>query len=138
MTKDRSDAARAGIVRGLIVAGGLLGAAVAIRLLTPAHLGAASAHRVMGVLMGAVVVLYANAVPKALTPLVRMRCDPGVEQALRRFTGWSLTLGGVAYVAVWAIAPLAYANLLAASLLGTALLLVVLRVALTLAGRPRS
>ena len=122
--------------RGLIVAGVLLGVAAGLKLLSPGHLSPEAAHRILGVLLGAVVVVYANAVPKALSPLMQMRCDPVAEQAIRRFTGWSLVLGGAAYSGVWAIAPLAYANLLAASLLGSTVLLVVLRLARS--GRSRS
>jgi hypothetical protein len=58
-----------------------------------------------------------------------MRGDPVAEQAMRRFTGWSLVLGGTAYAVAWVIAPLENANVLSASLLGAALLLVVARFA---------
>jgi hypothetical protein len=47
--------------------------------------------------MGAVVVICANAVPKVLTPLIQSRCDPIAHQAIRRFTGWSLVIGGAAW-----------------------------------------
>ena len=137
MTSHRSRAARPEITRGLIVAGVLLAATVVIRLLSPAHLDPGVARRLLGILLGAVVVGYANGVPKALSPLMRMRCDPAAEQALRRFTGWSLALGGTAYAAAWAIAPLTHANLIGASLLGTAVLLVLVRIALAGPGRSR-
>ena len=42
----------------------------------------------MGLLMGPSSGL-ARTLPKSLTPLVQMRCDPAAEQALRRFAGWS-------------------------------------------------
>lgn len=129
MTDDRARASRAAILRGLLVAGALLGAAAALGRLGPAQLGPGTARRLLGVLLGAVVIGYANAVPKALPSLLRMRCDPAADQALRRFTGWSLVLGGVGYALAWAVAPLAHANLLAAALLGTAVLAVVLRLA---------
>jgi hypothetical protein len=137
MTTDRSQASRAAISRALIVAGGLIGITMGLKLLAPAHLSQDTARRILGVLLGAVVVVYANAIPKALSPLVQMLCEPATEQALRRFTGWSLVLGGAAYAVAWAVAPLTYANVLATSLLGTALLLVVLRFARALPSRPR-
>jgi hypothetical protein len=130
--KGRSQTSHAALFRGLVVASGLLGITVVLKLLSPAHLGTDTARRILGVLMGAVVVIYANAVPKTLSPLLQLRCDPAVEQALRRFTGWSLVLGGAAYALAWAIAPLTYANILAAALLGTAVLLVVFRLALAI------
>ncbi len=129
MTTDRSQRSRAAISRALITAGVLLGVSLALALLSPAHLSEGSARRMLGVLLGAVVVIYANAVPKALSPLLQLRCDPAAEQAMRRFTGWSLVLGGAAYAVAWVIAPLANANALSASLLGASLLLVVARLA---------
>lgn len=118
------------LTRGLIVAGLFLGAVAAIRLLSPEHLSHDLGQRLLGVMMGLVVALYANAVPKALSPLILMRCDPAAEQAMRRFTGWSLTLGGAAYAVTWLIAPVPIAKVLSTSLLGVALLLVVARIAL--------
>jgi len=138
MITDRSRTSRAPIGRALLVAAALLGATVALKRLAPTHLGPDTARRLLGVLLGAVVVGYANAVPKALPPFLRMRCEPVAEQAMRRFTGWSLALGGAGYAGAWAIAPLAYANVLAATLLGTALLLVVLRLTRVTSPRPRS
>lgn len=137
MTTVRSQASRAAMSRGLIVAGGLLGVSMTLQRLSPEHLSSESARRMMGVLLGAVVVVYANAVPKALTPLLRLHCDPAAEQAMRRFTGWSLVLGGAAYAVAWVMAPLEYANVLSAGLLGAALLLVVVRLAWGMPSGPR-
>lgn len=129
MTTDPSRASRAAIVRALLVAGALIGASALLAYLSPEHIGAEAARRTLGVLMGAVVMLAANAVPKTLPPFGGTRREPAAEQALRRFAGWTLVLGGAAFVLAWAVAPLAYANLLAASGLGSALLVLVVRVA---------
>jgi hypothetical protein len=118
------------LTRGLIVAAVFLGLAAAIRLLSPEHLSHDLGQRLLGVTMGLVVAFYANAVPKALSPLILMRCDPAAEQAMRRFTGWCLALGGAAYAVTWLIAPVPIAKIVATSLLGAALLLVVARIAL--------
>lgn len=138
MTTNRSEASRVSISRGLIVAGLLLGVSLALKLLSPDHLSPELARRLLGVLIGAVVVVYANAVPKALTPLIQMRCDPAAEQATRRFSSWSLALGGAAYVVAWLIAPFESANVLAASLLGAALLLGGVRLTWAMAGGSRA
>jgi hypothetical protein len=137
VTTNRSQASRADIARGLIVAAVLLGVSMALKLLSPEHLSAEFVDRMMGVLLGAMVVVFANAVPKALSPLLQQRCDPAAEQAMRRFTGWSLVLGGAAYAVAWVIAPLEHANVLSAGLLGAALLLVVVRLAWGMANGPR-
>jgi hypothetical protein len=115
------------LVRGLSAAALLLAAAAAIKLLLPTVLGAGPAQRLVGVLLGAVVVVFANAVPKTLTALSKLHCDPASEQAMRRFVGWSLTLGGVGYLLSWLLAPLESANLTGGVLLGTAFLVAVAR-----------
>ncbi len=123
MTTDRVPVSGRPIARALLIAGVVLASALVISWLTPEYLSEAVARRLMGVLLAAVVVLYANAAPKALTPLVHLRLDPVEEQAMRRFAGWSLTLGGLGYAAAWILAPLDSANLLAGLALGASVLL---------------
>ncbi len=125
MTTNQSRATPNPIARGLILAGLILLAAVALRLLSPDYLRADLASRSMGALLGLVVVIYANAVPKTLSPWVELRCGARLEQAMRRFSGWTLTLGGMAYAAMWLFAPVEFANLAAAVSLGAAFLLVI-------------
>lgn len=127
MTTTPSHTSPFSISRSLLLAGLLLGVALALRLLSPAYMNPDIARRTMGVLMGAVVVVYANAVPKVLSPLTLMHCDPLTEQSLRRFAGWSLAFGGLAYATMWAIAPLKNASVLAAWFLGATVLLVIVR-----------
>ena len=122
-----SRTSRSAISRALLIAGLMLTAAVVLRLLAPDQISPELARRLLGVLLGLVVAGYANLVPKALAALTRMRCDPAADQAVRRFTGWSLALGGVAYAVTWAVAPLALAAVIAGGFLGGALLLVILR-----------
>jgi len=128
MTTNPCQTSRVSISRGLMVAGVLLGVSFALKRLSPDHISPELSHRLLGVLMGAVVVVYANAVPKTLSPLIQMRCNPVAEQAMRRFTGWSLVVGGAAYAVASLIAPLDKADLLAVTLLGAATLLAVARV----------
>lgn len=137
MTTNQPQTNRDSIWRALLVAGLLMGSTLAISLLSPGYLSPEFARRLTGVLMGAVVIYYANAVPKALVPLMKMRGDPVAEQALRRFAGWSLTLGGVGYAVAWAIAPIAHASTLSITLLATALLLAIARWVRASAGSTR-
>lgn len=115
------------ILRALLVAALILAAAVALRWLTPEYLSEEMRRRFTQVLIGSLVIFYANAVPKALTSLRTMRCDPAKEQAVRRFSGWALVLGGLAYVLVWLLAPLDIASPLATGLLGLSVLTVIVR-----------
>jgi hypothetical protein len=122
---DRSHGSRFSLSRALLTAGLVLGGAVALKLLSPGPLGAELAGRLLGVLIGAAVILHANEVPKALAPLAGRSCDPIAEQATRRLVGWSLTLGGAGYVLASLIAPAQHATLLASTLLGASVVLVV-------------
>lgn len=108
---------------GRALAGALfiLGAAALLAWASPQHLSAEWAERLLGVLLGAVVVVYANAVPKTLARLAGTRRTPAQEQAARRFAGWSMVLGGLAYMLASLLAPLSHASAIGGGLLGLAL-----------------
>ncbi len=80
--------------------------------------------RLIGMLMGSVVLVSANAIPKRLVPLARLSCDPAREQTLRRFGGRVLVLGGLGYTLAYALAPIAIDSTLAICLLAPAVLVV--------------
>lgn len=115
------------VLRALIGAALILAASAALNLASPDHISPELAQRLLGALLGMVVAVYANAVPKALTPLARLKCEPAAEQALRRFTGLALVLGGIGYAAAWLLAPIGSARPLAMVLLAGALSIVVAR-----------
>ena len=113
--------------RSVVAAALIIGASATLAWLAPSHISTEISHRLLGALLGAVVVFYSNAIPKALVSRARLRCPPAAEQAARRFAGWSLVLGGLGYMLAWLLAPIGMANLIAGVLLGAALLLAVLR-----------
>lgn len=125
----RPPQARTIIVRSLLVAAVILGVSAALSRLAPEYLSTDLATRLVQTMMGIVVIAYSNAIPKALTPLMQLRCTPAAEQRMRRFAGWTLTLGGVGYALSWALAPIALAPVLATVLLAGSLLLVLGRLA---------
>ncbi len=127
MTTHPSPVSRHGITQGLTIASLLIAASFALKFASPAYLSPELGRRLFGILMGLILVFFANAVPKVLTPLMSTRCDPATEQAIRRFTGWTFMIGGVAYIAAWAFAPSANVDLLAGGLLTATLLVVVAR-----------
>jgi hypothetical protein len=72
--------------------------------------------RAMGVMMGLVLVVTANTVPKMLKPLSDQRCEASQAQALQRFTGWALVLAGLGHAIAWLVLPMSVANLAAMSI----------------------
>src|SRR5471030_2671395 len=111
----------------LLCAALLLALPLLAKLLPPTYAASWLGQRLLGIMMGVVVMLYANVVPKALRSLSHLQCNPATEQSIRRFGGWSLVLGGLGYVLAWLFAPIAQANMLAVALLGTALCALLLR-----------
>lgn len=135
MSKNSPAASQIG--RALIIAAMILGVSALLKLVSPQYISEELSRRLLGVLLGIAVMLYANVVPKALTPLARMRCNAATEQSLRRFTGWSLTLGGLLYAVTWMFAPIGMAATISLVLLGAALLLAILRHAWAVVRRPQ-
>ncbi len=113
--------------RSLLAAAAILAISATLSWLAPAHISSELSQRLLGALLGAVVVVYANAIPKLLVARAKLRCSPAQDQAARRFAGWSMVLGGVGYMLAWLVAPLAIAGLLGGAWLAIALLVAVLR-----------
>lgn len=88
---------------------------------------AGAAARLPGVLVGLVLAGYANVLPRRLTPLAARGCAPAEVQAYQRFAGWVFVLAGLASAVVWLTAPIGRAALVSVFVVGTGLLLVVLR-----------
>ena len=78
-------------------------------------------ERSWGFLMGAIVVVFANAIPK--------QTGSARRQAALRIVGWALVLGGLGYAASWLFLPLAYANLVAMLVLLCGTLYAIVRIA---------
>ncbi len=121
-------ATRASLARDLTIAGLLIAAGAAYAFVPPEIIDRELSRRLLGVLMGAFVVFYSNESPKAIPRRLGGACDTS-GLGYRRFAGWSLVLGGIAYALTWLVAPIDTAELLSMGLLGTAFLLVLARVA---------
>lgn len=107
------------LCRAVLAAACILGASALLAWAAPAYLDPEWARRLAGALLGGVVVVYANAIPKALA--ARMRCaSPAADQAARRFAGWALVLGGLGYMLAWLAAPLHLAGMVGGLALGLA------------------
>jgi hypothetical protein len=113
------------IRRSLFIAAIYLLTAVLLNELRQHHLvSTETVVRLMGMLMGSVVLVSANAIPKRLVPLARLSCDPAREQAFRRLGGWALVLGGLGYTLAYGLAPISIASTLAICLLAPTVLVV--------------
>ena len=88
--------------------------------------GSAS-KRAMGVVLGLVLVVYANSIPKILTPLTAGKCDPAREQSFQRFAGWTFVLSGLAYSISWLLLPVETARTVAMLFVAAGVLLVGVR-----------
>jgi hypothetical protein len=119
--------ARFPLGRSLLAAGVIIAISAALSWLAPAYISTELSQRLLGALLGAVVVVYSNAIPKMLVARARLRCTPAEDQAARRFAGWSLVLGGVGYMLAWLFAPLAIAALIGGAVLAAALLMAIVR-----------
>lgn len=125
------------IRNALILAGLMLALALGLAWANNAgHLSEETSRRASQVLAGLVVVYFANLVPKSLEPLLA-GCEPSRAQAMQRFGGWTLVIGGLGYSVAWLVAPLEVAKPAAIAILATALVLVVGRCAWTVMTRRR-
>jgi hypothetical protein len=115
------------IARSLAAAALIIGMAALLSLLSPACISAEWSQRLVGVMLGTVVIVYANAIPKALVAWSRLRVSAAEDQAARRYAGRALVLGGLAYALAWLLAPLQMVAPIGGALLAAALFAAVLR-----------
>lgn len=87
-------------------------------------IGDETGRRIMQVMFGSLLAAYANVAPKELG---RWRSLEAARrsQSAQRIGGWSLTLAGVGYAALWALAPVAVAETAGFVLVAAATLLAV-------------
>ena len=79
--------------------------AVAVGLRVANAYGMAIDHetrtRIVTAMFGLVVVWSGNMMPKTLTPLAQLRCDPAHYQARVRRAGWAFVLAGLGWSLSW-------------------------------------
>jgi len=117
----------ASLGRPLLGAALILAVSGALAWASPEYISEELKRRLVAAMLGAVVVVYANAIPKTLTALAQLRCSPEREQAARRFAGWSLVLGGVGYMLAALLAPLGLMHPVGGGLLALSLVVATLR-----------
>ncbi len=117
-------------IRGaLVLAGVILAVPLVLALAVRSDLIANdTAERLRQVIMGMVLVISANVVPKMLKPLAEERCGASTTQAVQRFAGWTLVLAGLGYAVAWVILPIDRASVVATSIVAAGVVLVMARV----------
>ena len=58
---------------------------------------------------GLIVAWSGNTIPKTLTPLEQLACDPARHQARLRRAGWAFVLAGLGWALSWLLLPIAAA-----------------------------
>jgi hypothetical protein len=102
------DAIRSAVVfSGLILA---ISLGMKLALVLGAVTDADLSRRATMVILGVFFAFTGNGMPKTLTPLAAMRCDPARVQAFQRFAGWTWVLTGLAFAGVWLLLPLGLAK----------------------------
>lgn len=109
------------IVTSLIFAVAFLGGAGALKWAEArGMIDAATVSQIVQIVLGLMVAAYANVMPKQVarkgfSPQAAKRAQSAV-----RFGGWTLTLAGLAYAALWAFTPNSFADTAALIVLATA------------------
>ncbi|CAN5785814.1 hypothetical protein BH24ACI5_BH24ACI5_16800 [soil metagenome] len=94
-------------------------------------IAAETARRVMQVMIGLMLAAYANVMPKELGQWRSVDAAKR-SQAAARVGGWSMTLAGLGYAALWAFAPIPFADVTGMVLIAAATIITLGYVAWTI------
>ncbi|MGA8743172.1 MAG: hypothetical protein WB561_18435 [Terracidiphilus sp.] len=123
-SKEQAARRDAGIRSGIVTAGLILvislGAKLAVAL-GAVHYGDIALRATMAI-AGAFLAVTGNAIPKTLTPLAALHCDPAKVQAIQRLAGWTWALAGLAVAIAWLTLPINLAEATSFLLLPSAIL----------------
>lgn len=100
------------IVGSIVLASLILLGAITLSVLQTAEvIDGDISKRMIGVILGAVLVFLGNAMPKKLAPIdaqgnCAANCDPVRNQRIQRFLGWTFVIAGLLYMGVWMLVDL--------------------------------
>ena len=121
--RDAGSSVRSGIVTAGLILMISLGAKLSVAL-GAVHNGDVALRATMAI-MGAFLAVTGNAIPKTLTPLATLHCDPAKVQAVQRLAGWTWTLAGLAVAIAWLTLSINLAESMSYFLLPSAILVTV-------------
>jgi hypothetical protein len=117
---------RASVVFGALIMAIPLGAKAAVALGTLDR--ADRAMPVTMALVGAFLMFTGNSMPKMLTPLSALQCDPARVQAFQRLNGWTWVLAGLGFAISWLALPADVAQPVSVTFIATAILVVLTQI----------
>jgi hypothetical protein len=121
--RDAGSSVRSGIVTAGLILAISLGAKLAMAL-GAVHYGDIALRATMAI-VGGFLAVTGNAIPKTLTPLAALHCDPAKVQAVQRLAGWIWALAGLAVAIAWLTLPINLAEAMSFLLLPSAILITV-------------
>ena len=86
-------------------------------------IGPEVARRTMQVMIGLILAAYSNLMPKDIGRWRASVLAAARTQSALRVGGWSMTLAGLAYAALWAFAPLGFADVASTGVVALAMLI---------------
>lgn len=108
----------------LLVALALIAGAAALRIAAHAEMvDPTLSTRIVQIIIGLILVVVANGAPKQIGRARQSLAAEARVQSARRVAGWSLTLAGLAYAGLWALAPIDIARPLSICIVAIALLI---------------
>ena len=95
------------IAGALVVAGAMLAVAIGFRIANAygAEIDHDTRTRVVTAMFGLMVAWFGNMIPKTVTPLEQLRCDPARYEARQRRAGWAFVLAGIGWSLSWLLLP---------------------------------
>jgi hypothetical protein len=121
--RDAGSSVRSGIVTAGLILAISLGAKLAMAL-GAVHYGDIALRATMAI-VGGFLAVTGNAIPKTLTPLAALHCDPAKVQAVQRLAGWIWALAGLAIAIAWLTLSINLAEAMSFLLLPSAILITV-------------
>ncbi|MCF6293807.1 MAG: hypothetical protein L3J04_10475, partial [Robiginitomaculum sp.] len=90
-------------------------------------LDAEMGERINSAILGAIVMIMGNFLPKAINPIGENNCEISATQKLQRFAGWTFVISGFVFSLIWIFAPIDMAAKLAMYALGLGVALIIAR-----------
>jgi len=126
------------LLLAIVTAGSILAVSVGLKyLVATGTLDEIASNRVMGAMIGIVLAISGNYIPKTLKPMSERQCNSSRWISLRRFAGWAFVIAGSSYSAVWLFAPVELTSVLSRYIVATCVLLVAVPFAWLIISRKR-